>query len=155
MHKPKDVAKWFVANTDVASGSQITPLKIQKLLYYAQAWYLAIYNKPLMDTEFEAWAHGPVVPEVYHGLSDFKYNPVSISAEYFSDAEEVSCEQEVDLLQQIMDIYGIYDGKYLEKLTHQEDPWIQTRGDLPPEARCNEVISREVMKDFYRNMQGE
>lgn len=80
---------------------------------------------------------------------------MSISAEYFSDAEEVSCEQEVDLLQQIMDIYGIYDGKYLEKLTHQEDPWIQTRGDLPPEARCNEVISREVMKDFYRNMQGE
>ena len=54
-----------------------------------------------------------------------------------------------------MDIYGIYDGKYLEKFTHQEDPWIQTRGDLPPEARCNEVISREVMKDFYRNMQGE
>lgn len=153
MLNPKDVAKWFVANTDVTSGSQITPLKIQKLLYYAQAWHLALYDKPLMQARFEAWTHGPVIPEVYHGLCEYRYNPVDVDANFFEEAKEITNEQELDLLQQIMEIYGIYDGKYLEELTHQEDPWIKTRCGLPLEERCNKEISQELMKSFYKKMQ--
>lgn len=155
MLKAKDVAKWFVDNTDISSGSQITPLKIQKLLYYAQAWHLALYDKPLMNVEFEAWAHGPVCPEVYYGLNEYRYNPVGADADYFVDANIIDDENKLDLLSQIMSIYGIYDGKYLEELTHQESPWIETRGNLSPEERCNAVIEEDLMKHFYREMQAE
>ena len=155
MLKAKDVAKWFVDNTDVSSGSQITPLKVQKLLYYAQAWHLALYDKPLMDARFEAWAHGPVCPEVYYGLNNFRYNPVNSEAPYFEDAKDIDDETNLDLLNQIMDIYGIYDAKYLENLTHQEEPWIKTRGRLSGEARCQEEIPQDLMMNFYKRMQDE
>lgn len=64
MVKPQDVADYFIwlAND---SGSFISNLKLQKLVYYAQAWYLAIYGQSLFDEDFEAWVHGPIIPSLY------------------------------------------------------------------------------------------
>ena len=58
----KIVARWFVNHADRASGEAITQLKLQKLVYYADAWFLANFDEPLIKEDFEAWAHGPVVP---------------------------------------------------------------------------------------------
>lgn len=151
MYTARQIGKWFMDNTDFEAGSFITPLKLQKLLYYVQAWGLALYDNRVMNESFEAWAHGPVIPETYFQLNKFGYHPIDPNDSFFEDAE--IDETTIHLLEQIRDIYGIYDGKYLEELTHQETPWIETRGDLSPEARCNAVIPEDTMRKYYLEMQ--
>ena len=60
----RDVAEYFLALANETGGT-ITNLKLQKLVYYAQAWHLANFDKPLFDAKFEAWVHGPVIPGLY------------------------------------------------------------------------------------------
>ncbi len=63
---------WLANNT----GSFISNLKLQKLVYYAQAWYLAIHDQPLFNEEFEAWIHGPVIPVLYQKYKTFSWKPI-------------------------------------------------------------------------------
>ena len=58
-------------------GELITNLHLQKLVYYAQAWYLALYDKPLFDEEFQSWISGPVQPELHDRFKSYKWNPIS------------------------------------------------------------------------------
>lgn len=153
MYEAKDILSWFINQLDENSGSAITPLKAQKLLYYAQAWFLALYNEKLINEDFEAWAHGPVIRSMYYGLSEFGYSTVSKNASFLEEAKEVTDERAQDLLPQIEELYGVYDAKYLEELTHQETPWIEARKGFEPEERCTNIISNETMQNYYRELQ--
>ena len=148
MYSAKEIAEWFLYTVDRESGDSITHLKLQKLLYYAQAWSLVLINKPMFKEEIQAWMHGPVVPEVYEEYSQYGHKEIpkpdkcpNIEREY----EEV--------LEEVMKTYGIYEAKYLEALTHSEKPWIEARGDLALESRCENVISLDTMRKFYTSMQ--
>ncbi|WP_339145462.1 MULTISPECIES: type II toxin-antitoxin system antitoxin SocA domain-containing protein [unclassified Sutcliffiella] len=144
------VAEWFVANTDRESGASITHLKLQKLMYYAQAWTKVLLGKKLFDSRIEAWMHGPVVTEVYHRYKSHSYHELPIPDE----APDLDTNVEF-VLSEILRVYGKYDAKYLEELTHQEDPWIEARNGLPLEARCENEIPLEKMEEFYRKMNEE
>lgn len=76
--KAVDVAKYFITingqkNSD-DEGNNLSKLKLQKLLYYAQGYYLALYNEALFDEEIRAWEHGPVVKEVYDHFKNIQGN---------------------------------------------------------------------------------
>lgn len=73
-HTANDVAKWFLSRVDRDSGDSITHLKLQKLVYYAQAWNLAHFGEPLFDEELKAWTHGPVAPSVWHEYKDSRWD---------------------------------------------------------------------------------
>lgn len=151
MYSAETIANWFLKNIDRESGDSITHLKLQKLLYYAQAWYMVLTeNKSepiLFEEKIEAWTHGPVVREVYDKYSEMRYNSIP-SPDDNVELDEVTEE----ILQEVLRVYGKYEAKYLEELTHQEDPWKITRGDLPLEARCTKEIDRRIMLDFYKKM---
>ena len=153
MYEAKDILNWFIMRFDEQARSTITPLKAQKLLYYAQAWFLALYDERLINDNFEAWAHGPVIRNMYYGLNEFGYSPVPSDANYLLDAVEIKDERANNLLPQIEEIYGVYDAKYLEELTHQETPWIEARKGYAPEERCTKLISNDTMKNYYRELQ--
>lgn len=142
-----DIAKWFLASIDRDAGDSITHLKLQKLVYYAQAWSLALLDRELFAEDFQAWAHGPVVESVYHEYKASRWDALPEPAEAPELDEDVD-----DFLDDILDVYGDYSAKHLEVLTHQEEPWRQARGNLPPESRCNRIISKQVMKQYYRNL---
>ncbi|MFM6174756.1 MAG: Panacea domain-containing protein [Sphaerospermopsis kisseleviana] len=74
-----EVAKYFIRLAH-ETGSFISNLKLQKLVYYAQAWHLALFEQPLFNEDFEAWIHGPVVPELYHYYKKFGWRNISITA---------------------------------------------------------------------------
>lgn len=138
-----DIANYFIflANT---SGSFISNLKLQKLVYYAQAWYLVNYGVPLFQEDFQAWVHGPVVPSLYQKYKAFGWKPI---IEYI---EELNLPQEVtEFLEEVSDIYFACDAYELEKMTHEEDPWIEARGDIPPDAPSEEVITKESIMKYY------
>lgn len=144
-----DVAKYFLTKVDRHAGDTITHLKLQKLCYYAQAWYLALEGKRLFDAHFEAWAHGPVNPGLFEEYRHYGYEPIEYPHDFDPDS---LTEEEKEFLDEIWDVYGKYSAKYLEYLTHQEKPWREARGNLPDGARCNTPISEETMAEYYRSL---
>ncbi|HLP89286.1 MAG TPA: type II toxin-antitoxin system antitoxin SocA domain-containing protein [Nostocaceae cyanobacterium] len=128
------------------SGSFVSNLKLQKLVYYAQAWYLALYDgQPLFDEDFEAWIHGPVIPALYQEYKSFSWKPI------LKEVEKPKFTQEVnDFLEELTEVYFGYDGFELEKMTHREDPWINARGDIPADEPSNAIIPKEAMREYYQ-----
>lgn len=138
------VANWFLANVDRPSGDSITHLKLQKLVYYAQAWYLANFNMPLFEEDLEAWAHGPVAPSLWHKYKDRRWAALDAP----TTPPNLTPDQ-TNFLKAVMDVYGKFEAKFLEELTHREAPWKTTRGKLPPYEKCDKLIPKELMRDFY------
>ncbi|MCF0072106.1 DUF4065 domain-containing protein [Dyadobacter sp. CY261] len=146
-YKPSDIANWFLCHIDREAGDAITHLKLQKLLYYSQAWCIVLSGKSLFEEDFEAWSHGPVLPDIYHQYKHFGYDALPSC----DCANSLASEAE-NVLQQVQRLYGEKSAKYLEELTHQESPWIEARAGLPLELRCSNVISKESMAGFYSKM---
>lgn len=142
----KHIANWFLSQVDRESGDSITPLKLQKLLYYAQSWALALLDRPLFDDDFEAWAHGPVAPAIYGEYKSYGWNAIDVPADEVAIAED----DDRALLEEVYRVYGEKRAKTLEMLTHQEDPWKNARGGCEPEGICKNVISKESMKIYYK-----
>ncbi len=143
-----DVANFFLKIVDRDSGSTITPLKLQKILYYAQGYYLANYDKPLFKEDFQAWAHGPANEGIYDKYKSCKYNTIPMPKE---DLPLMDDELN-DFLNDIWQTFGIYDGKYLEEQTHKESPWIEARKGYAPGEKCHEIITKESMKRFFKTV---
>jgi uncharacterized phage-associated protein len=141
-----DVAKYFIYTAQEA-GDPLTNLKLQKLLYYAQGWHLALFGDALFDERIEAWPHGPVVPPVYGLYKSYRWN--AIIEETLSPVLD---EHVTKHLEDVMDTYGVHNGYFLESLTHQEAPWIDARGSISPTAPSNSVISPESMKAYFKSL---
>ncbi len=139
-----DVANFFLKIVDRDSGSTITPLKLQKILYYAQGYYLAYYDKELFKEDFQAWAHGPANEEIYYKYKDYGFNLIPSPNEELPEIDNSICM----FLSDIWQTFGIYDGKYLEDQTHKEKPWIEARKGYIPGEKCNVIISKKSMKEF-------
>ncbi len=147
-----DIAEFFLNIVDRDAGSTITPLKLQKILYYTQGYYLAMNDKELFKEDFEAWAHGPANPEIYDTYK--KYGHGAIDAPEINNVPSFN-EDLVDFLYSIWNTFGIYDGKYLENMTHNETPWIEARKGYQPGEACSNVISKESMKVFFKTKLNE
>lgn len=150
-YRIEDIADFFLKIVDRESESTITPLKLQKILYYAQGYYLAIHDDELFPEEFEAWAHGPVNEEIYNKYRNYGYQSIP-EPEY--EIKEFSKEL-IDYLTDIWATFGIYDGKYLEEQTHKEKPWIIARKGYEPGERCNEIITKESMREYFKEVLNE
>lgn len=145
----KSIARWFVNHADREAGEAITPLKLQKLAYYAQAWHLANFDKPLFADDFEAWAHGPAHRGLYAKYRDFGYQALPAESGVFPPSEV--CR----FLGAVFMEYGQFSAKELEQMTHEELPWLEARGNLPPETASTQIISRLTMRNFYAERLGK
>ena len=152
-HQPtvNDIADYFIVRC-VTGGVQLNVLKLQKLVYYAQAWHLAFYNRRLFDDAFEAWVHGPVCRALYNRFRDEKslYSPV-VEADVRRGFNPDNLPGEVRAhLEEILEAYAHFSGAQLESLTHSEDPWVEARRGFGPADRCSNEIDDQVMRDYYR-----
>jgi uncharacterized phage-associated protein len=139
----KNVARWFINRADRSAGEAITQLKVQKLVFYSDAWHLAYFDRQLIPESFQAWAHGPVVTALYakYRASSWDSLPVEKGPLPVSGTQE--------FLESIYEAYGQFSAKKLEAMTHNELPWIEARNGLPPEAKSDTVISKLTMRNFY------
>lgn len=126
-------------------GSFISNLKLQKLLYYAQAWHLAVFERPLFVDQLEAWVHGPVVPSVYRRFRAYGFRNIDEPV----DAPDLP-EQTVQFLRELAERYLGIDAYALELMSHREDPWLNARGDLPPNKASRAKISEEDMRTYFK-----
>ena len=132
---------------------EVTPLTLQKLLYYIQGNYAAIYDKPLFDALCEAWVHGPVYRNVYNLFRDFKYNP--IDDDRFVPLKESALPltpEAKEVVDRVLDTLGMYSGKVLESITHKEAPWLDARKGFLPDETSHAEISLDAMKAYFKNV---
>lgn len=145
-----DVADFVIAKTSEA-GVGLNLLKLQKLVYYCQAWSLAFGRGVLFDGKFQAWVHGPVSRELYDRFAATKYLysdvfTTDMKADF--DSTRLS-EEERQLIDAVLEVYAKFGGDQLEEMTHQELPWIQARGGLQPHERCEAEIDEAAMQSHY------
>lgn len=135
-----NVANYFLKK------ERMTHKKLQKICYYAQAWYLANHDIPLVPNRFEAWIHGPVSPDLYSQYKGWGWLPIVIDNNINITFLNDSTPRFLDL---VYDVYGKYSGDELESMTHQELPWQEARNDCPSNAYCRNPISQNTMKKYY------
>lgn len=145
------VAKYFILqNTQNPKPTGLDQLKLQKLIYYAQAWNLVFNEDTLFENKIEAWVRGPVVPEVWRVFHGVELKPLSpedtkLVSESFSNKEK-------EILDDVWQVYGKFDGPYLETLTHQELPWQEARKNVPEYEASSNVISIDLIQDYYTGL---
>lgn len=127
----------------------ITPLAMQKALYYIQGFYYAFYNEFLFPEDCEAWVHGPVYREIY-----FKYRSYNVgdTVQQKEFDTSVFSSSEKAILDSIIKSACCYSGKVLEQFTHAEAPWISTRGNLPPSTASNKIIQKESIGTYFTSV---
>ena len=134
--KAQEVADYLLAHQ---SGTpRITHLKLQKLLYYAQAIALAVLERPLFHEKIEHWGHGPVVRALYPRYRQYDHHPIPMPT-----ADSASFDKgAIRLLSKITEVYGSYSAASLRDMTHEEDPWKNTKD--------GQVISWPDMKHYFQ-----
>ncbi|MGM1061601.1 type II toxin-antitoxin system antitoxin SocA domain-containing protein [Saccharothrix sp. Mg75] len=136
-----------VAAAVLAATGPESPMKLQKLLYYAQAWHLAEHDEPLFDARIEAWRRGPVVPEVYHrhqGRSE-------VFAWEEGDPGALD-ERGRAVVGSVVQRYGHFSRHELSDMAHAEEPWRVARGDLPESEPSDEALRHDVMARYFRRL---
>lgn len=133
----KDVADFFLSPIMEEEGERITNLKLQKLLYYAQGYSLALLDRALFNDKIENWEHGPVVPSIYQMYRQHGANPLPLSVIELDRYKE----EELYILSRVRTEKGKYTAWALRDQTHQETPWLTTRrGD---------EITPNIMKKYF------
>lgn len=139
-----ELAKYIICQLN-EKGQTVNHLKLQKLLYYVQAWYLVYTDEPLFDEKFEAWLHGPVLRSVWN-----YYKAKSVML------DDLPCEKNIDIelteeqkqiIADVLEEYGDKTGYYLECLTHSEKPWKDAR-----RKGENTIIENDKMKEYYSEL---
>jgi uncharacterized phage-associated protein len=158
-----EAAKYIIAFSD-SKGDKITNKKLQKLLYYVQAWSLAVFGEPLFEGEPQAWRHGPVYPAVYQVFRKFGAETISLKEEYDRttlDEDEmmklIALENELTdkqkgLIEEVMTKYGTQSAFALEILSHRERPWLDARVGLDDFEASGEVITHDAMRQYYSSL---
>jgi len=132
-------------------SSEITPLALQKLLYYTQGFNKVFNDVFLFEEDCEAWSHGPVYPEIYHSYKNFGYNPIELEISYDDSQLNIS-SSEKEVLDAVIGNFGCYSGKVLELMTHSEQPWLTTRNGLSDIAPSNEPIEKELIAKYFEQI---
>lgn len=124
----------------------ITPLSLQKALYYIQGFYYAFNKIFLFSEDCEAWVHGPVYRDVYFRYRDYQFDPIEGKDE-FDDSLLSSSEKAI--LDSVVKNVCCYSGKVLEKFTHSEEPWLLTRGEMPERVASDRIIKKKQIGDYF------
>ena len=124
----------------------ITPLALQKALYYIQGFHFAFYRTFLFPEDCQAWTHGPVYRDIYFRYRDYRFDPIEKTTTFdtsvFSASEKAICDSVINNI-------CCYSGRILERFTHNEAPWLTTRGDLPDSAPSDRIIEKSVIGAYF------
>jgi uncharacterized phage-associated protein len=138
-----DVAAYILEKT-----GPITAMKLQKLVYYSQAWSLVWDEEKLFPQRVEAWANGPVAPELYrHFRGTFKVSTCGKKG----DSSKLTADQ-FETVDSVLKYYSDRDPQWLSDLTHSESPWKDARLGMSPGERGNQVITPAAMAEYYGSL---
>ena len=152
MMSAKELAKYIISTikermTDIQPEEfDVTPLKLQKLLYYCQGYSLALTGKPAFKDKVEAWRYGPVIDSVYQEYKKYTggiipYNDITVS--------EVPDEALRSIVDLVLADKGHYSGEALARMTHNEPTWENSYSGSFGGVYVNAEISQSSMKNYF------
>lgn len=148
-----------LANYILKHYGPMSHLKLQKLLFYCDAYCLAFFGEELISDRFEAWVHGPVCRKVYDEMkgasilyADMAYSPMEGVNE--DECFDMLPSEVKDLLRDVLANLNQWSGYQLELATHSELPWQEARRGYSEADKCHVEISKETTRVFYRTQQG-
>lgn len=145
------VAKYLIDKSREAGHGdeygEMSLLKLQKILYYAQGWYLGINGKPLFDDPIYAWKLGPVTKSVYHDLKQFGGKNIAASEWNCSTGAQVEDPSVMRFLDYTWEQYAVEDANSLVTRTHDSDPWLDAIANP-----YSKEITQEVMEEYFRKL---
>lgn len=142
MANVNDVAAYIINRTHTVSC-----MKLQKLVYYSQAWHMVWTDRPLFNARIEAWANGPVCPVLYqHHRGKF-----SVGSWPAGDSKQIT-QDEAKSIDSVLEHYGNKTAGWLSELSHMEHPWRDARCGLDVGERGNNEISQSEMHKYYLSL---
>lgn len=136
-----DVAKYILNHK-----GPMTAMKLEKLVYYCQAWSLGWDDIPLFDEDFQAWANGPVCPELFN----FHQGLFTVDSSLFSNIPNYEFSpDEIETMQAVLNYYGDKEPHWLSELTHLETPWKEARKGVHDGEPSRTIISKDSMQQYY------
>jgi len=138
-----DVADYILAHLGPMSA-----MKLQKLVYYSQAWSLVWDDRELFSDDIEAWANGPVVRQLY----DRHRGLFSLPPGFFGGDPSALDTEQRETLKVVLGYYGDKDAQWLSDLTHIEAPWRDARANLPDGARSTRIITKAALAEYYGSL---
>ncbi len=154
-YNAKQVANEFLVFA-ARDGKELTPMQLQKLVYFAYGWYLAITGQRLLNERIEAWQWGPVIPSLYSAFKKFGSDPITdlardagAHAYRVRSTSPIEDDQAMRIIERVWDIYGKYTASQLSGMTHEPNsPWSRTsEKDIK-----GTDISDEVIADYFRKL---
>lgn len=156
----------YIGISMLMKGLSVSPLKLQKILYYQQAWHMVEFgrNNTLFDCAPQAWVNGPVYPDIYHIYKDTVPGMCDhLRLEHFIKGDEIAedkarslvlnmqlSKDEVELSDKVMMLYGSRTQNQLILMTHSEKPWSEKREGLSPFDYSDKEISLDTMYRYYK-----
>lgn len=137
-----------VADYILGQLGPLSAMKLQKLVYYSQAWHLVWKDNPLFDEEVQAWVNGPVVPALY----ELHKGLFKLSSGFFQGNPSCIDPDSIDVINRVLKFYGDKDAQWLSALTHMEDPWKSAREGLGEGVRGSKPISHADMAEYYSSL---
>ncbi|BAC91838.1 Panacea domain-containing protein [Gloeobacter violaceus] len=125
----------------------ITAMKLQKLLYYSQAWSLVWDDHPLFDERIEAWANGPVIPAIYE-----QHRGQYLVTEWLAGNPGNLGSDAIETIDAVLKVYGDKSSQWLSDLTHKEAPWRDARLGIPTGVPCKQEITQASMAEYYGSL---
>ena len=143
----KSVSVFDVAAYILSKKGQMTTMKLQKLVYYCQAWSLVWDDKPLFKEDIEAWANGPVIRKLFaHHRGQFEIKNI------LTGNPDLLSKQQKETIDAVLDYYGDKPSQWLIDLAHMEEPWKKTREGMTDLERGNKKIKLSLIVDYYSSL---
>lgn len=128
----------------------MSTMKLQKLVYYCQAWSLVWDEKPIYNEKIEAWVNGPVIPALF----EYHKRRYCVNSHFMSrkgNVELLTSEQ-IETISAVLEFYGDMNPQELIDLTHKERPWLEARGKLYPNEKGRAIISHRMLANYYSSI---
>jgi len=127
---------------------KMTAMKLQKLVYYSQAWSLVWDDRPLFSEHIEAWVNGPVVPNLYR----IHRGEYFVGADWPYGNPDNLTKKQRETVDAVLEFYGDKSSQWLSDLTHSEEPWRAARRGFAPTEPCGNEISHASMAEYYSSL---
>lgn len=164
---PVDIKEFaeYIGLSLLSKGISITPLKLQKMLYYNQAWHMVVFGRDntLFEDVPEAWVNGPVYPVIHDEYKAYSiFSPLPCSAFGITDESGISdqvqdlsgkmglSKNQIQLIDSVNTLYGTKRDEALVFLTHSELPWSEKRAGLLPFDKTHKPLSLDTMYSYYK-----
>lgn len=153
MNNAHAIANYFIEKA-IQENKPIDQMKVQKLVYFAHGWHLAMTDQPLLTEAIEAWRFGPVIPSLYHALK-YSGNKNITKLVKLHDGELIqrieSNQTELRLfLDKVWSLYSEFSGIELSNMTHENGtPWARVAHEFKHHIPLNKILDNELIREFF------